>query len=210
MNLTATPQRDDEMPLDSLSLERQRYFLERLLTTNPAAVKAELIRELKQHRAAPPENNPSLGTMALFADLAAQARLVADERARAIREDLDRQRREYVEDLVANESRLWNVATRLVATKNVKAYDTAISLIKALEDLAFHRQTEERFRDLASDLAARFPRLIGFRERMAIAGFIAGDLNPYQLSKRERWRKTNHDPIDLSILDQLEKSIPEA
>ena len=194
--------KDANLSVEPLGLDRQRYFLERLLTSNPAAVKAELIRELGRLGSGPEQTDASHHDWAVFSDLAAAAARVINERDRKTREEEERKRRIYLDALAANEERLWSTASRWVTAKNTKAYDIAVLLLKGLEDLAIHRRTETEFHRRARELAAFFPRLTGFRERMMIAGFIGTDLNPYQQSRRERWREGHKAPIDLSLLDR--------
>lgn len=64
-----------------------------------------------------------------------EAEILAREKAKRDREQAE-QRKKHLESLVGNEEGLWSKVDKLIATKNPKRYDDAVSLLQDLRDVA--------------------------------------------------------------------------
>lgn len=119
-------------------------LLVRVAGDAPASVRAELLRRFRQaHRTvtAPAEGGRTVGELLEAADRIAGER----SRAEAVRAAHEKERREreagkaralHLDRLAPREEETWGQVDALVATKQPKSYDQAVSLLKDLRDLA--------------------------------------------------------------------------
>lgn len=95
----------------------------------------------------------------------------ARERARRQRE-LAAKRKRRLESLVGREEELWDEVDRLIATRQPKRYDEAISLLEDLRDLADMRGTRSEYSDRLGELRDSQKKKPSFIRRLEQANLI--------------------------------------
>jgi len=185
------PQREHlEGYLNKLSAESKETYLQRLLIEDATSVQSALRRELRSLGGRP--RKASSGKTVTYDELADAARRSAEREAQRIREEKEKQRRDYLEKLGKREDEIWDRVHALVSEKNTKAYDESILLLRGLEDLWTEREDREHFLRAAQVVADEFPRLTGFRRRLEEAGMLESrSENIHSTFRRERWEKRN-------------------
>jgi hypothetical protein len=128
-------------------------LLVRVAGDAPASVRAELLRRFRQaHRTvtAPPEGGRTVSELLQAAERISKERSRA-EAQRAAREKERREREAakaralHLDRLAPREEEAWGEVDALVALKQSKAYDQAVSLLKDLRDLATRDGREPTF-----------------------------------------------------------------
>lgn len=179
-----------ERYLPKLPLRKKEEYLQRLLSGDATAVQSALKRELRSQAKRPPRSRS--GKSVSFCDLADAARRVAEREERRIKEEKEKRRHDYLEELGRREDEIWDRVHELVSEKKSKAYDEAVLLLRGLEDLWTTREDREHFLSAVRVLADEFPRLTGFRRRLEEAGWLELKKEDIRLKmRRERWLDKN-------------------
>ena len=182
--------------LNKLSPEKKEEYLQRLLAGDATAVQSALKRELRSLAKRPRRSRS--GKSVSYGELADAASRAAEREARRIKEEKEKRRREYLEELGRREDEIWDRVHELVAEKKTKAYDEAVQLLRALEDLWTTREDQEHFLNAVQLIADEFPRLTGFRGRLEVAGWLEPKKEDIRLKYRqERWNDNN--PLQYEI-----------
>ena len=182
--------------LAKLPAEKKEEYLQRLLTGDATAVQSALKRELRSLGKLPRRSQS--GTSVSYGELADAARRAAEREARRIKEEKEKRRREYLEELGRREDEIWDRVHALVSEKKTRAYDDAVLLLRGLEDLWTTREDREHFLSSLQLIADEFPRLIGFRGRLEAAGWLEPKNEDIRLNyRREQW--LNKNPLQREI-----------
>ena len=124
------------------------------------------------------EASPGRRTVAELLD-AAEGRRTAREAAEAEREREQAEREKAaraaayakrLDDLAASEGELWQRVDKLIETKNVSSYDTAVALLVDLRALAERGGRPQEFGERVRALRALYSRRPGLLDRLAKAG----------------------------------------
>ncbi|MBB5352099.1 hypothetical protein HNR46_002340 [Haloferula luteola] len=184
------PQEDLAHHLGKLSKARKEEYLQQLLDGDATAVQSALRRELRS-LGKQPRRSRSVKNIS-YRELADAARCAAEQEARRIKEEKEKRRRDYLAELERREDEIWDRVNERVAKKETKAYDEAVLLLRALEDLWTTRGDREYFLNAVRLIAEEFPRLTGFRGRLEEAGWLNPKREHLLLPiKRERWSEKN-------------------
>jgi hypothetical protein len=162
--------------IDSMPAARQAGFLKRIvLGESPSAVIVELRRQLQSDArfaevsVAAPQTLP-----ASAGELFAKARRIQVDREREARERKATLELQRLEAIARDEKTLWRCVDELIASKAIKAYDEAVSILKDLRALALHQQRREEFARQVEAIRGRHPRLVGLQWRIENAKLLEG------------------------------------
>jgi hypothetical protein len=163
--------------IESMPVAQQAAFLRRMvLGESPAIVTAELRRHLRSNPRFAKTSDVALATPPpSTAVLFAKGRQISEDRRRQAREQkvaLERQRFEAIE---RDEKKLWQRVDSLIAEKNIKGYDQAVSILKDLRELAVHKQQWEEFALRVQAIQAKHSRLPGLLWRIQSAKLLEND-----------------------------------
>ncbi|MEM9282449.1 MAG: hypothetical protein AAGA96_11530 [Verrucomicrobiota bacterium] len=185
------PKQENLEPLlDKLPAEKKEAYLQRLLTEEATSVQIALRRELLRMRGRPRRDRSRKSVS--FRELAGKARHAAELEARFLKEEKEKRRRDYLEELETRESEIWDRVHALVSEKKTKAYDESVLLLRGLEDLWTEREDREHFLNAVQLVADEFPRLTGFRWRLEEAGMLEPKSESIHSTYwREQWEKSN-------------------
>ena len=111
-------------------------LLQRIAGDEPVAVRAELLRRFRLGRRGEPAKATETEAPRTAAELLAAAERRAKERKRAEAERAAAQRSRFLDELATREDATWRRVDTLIATKQPKAYDEAVALLRDLRDLA--------------------------------------------------------------------------
>jgi len=146
--------REIEAWISNLSSQEKDALLQRLISGDDPHLLAELRQRtiLEMHSKEMPTKGPrrTAGEIISRAETLANARKKkeaeqrARERARRQREQAER-RKQYLESLAGKESHLWAKIDKLIATRQPKQYDEAVSLLRDLLDLSDMQNTSSDF-----------------------------------------------------------------
>ncbi len=122
-------------------------------------------------------NGRSIDDLAARADAIAQERQAREAkiraRAKAKRErEAAEARKKHIESLVGKEDSLWPKVRRLIATRQPKRYDEAVSLLEDLRDLAAMGQQDVVFASRMEALCREHARKPTFLERLRKANLM--------------------------------------
>ncbi len=174
----------------SLPWEVKNSYIERLAEGSDPYVAAEVrqlaLEEARRHRESDrcnydgrdqDDRRRSAGALLRRAEEIAEDRRRreaegrARERARGQRE-LAVKRKRHLESLVGREEELWDEVDRIIATRQPKRYDEAISLLEDLRDLADMRVTRSEYSDRLGELRDSQKKKPSFIRRLEQANLI--------------------------------------
>lgn len=184
--------------LDKLTPERKEDLLRELVIGDAVGAQNALIRELRTLGDQP---RPKLsGKTVNYVELAEAARREAEQEALRIKEEKEKRRHEYLVELGTREDALWDRVHELVSEKKTKAYEEAVLLLRGLEDLWISREDRDHFLAAVEVVAEEFPRLVGFRGKLEIAGWLQPKKNDRWLEdRRAQWQKQNPLERELNL-----------
>ena len=174
--LPAAPQPDEVRTwLESLPDAERVDMLTRVAAGQERQVRTELLRRLQASRDVPPADEAAPPRTAQ--ELLDAAEQIAEERERvraqaAAREKARREREAaaaralHLDRLAPREEETWGQVDALVASKQPKSYDQAVSLLKDLRDLAARDEREAAFAARLQGLREAHAKKSGFLERL--------------------------------------------
>jgi hypothetical protein len=187
---TASPPLADSEPkpaevrqwLTRMSVANKDDLLVRLIAENDGLLVHELLRQVRREGAAEQGTAAPAAESRTVAELLRQAEKTAEERRRvaaenAAREKLRREREaaiarvQHLDALAGREPAIWKEVECLIASKQPKSYDYAVTLLMDLRDLAA-RRGEANFQRRVEELRAAHARKPTLIERLQKAGFV--------------------------------------
>ncbi len=153
-------------------------FLVRLVETADTSLVWEWKHRILQDIPCQPTGN---GQVRKVAELLARAETIRQcrERAEADRQAREKAQREreqaarraaYLDSLAGREGSLWQKVSQLIATKQPKRYDEAVSILKDLRDFAEREGNQLRFTQAVEKLRADQSRKPSLLDRLRAAG----------------------------------------
>ncbi|MFT5622722.1 MAG: hypothetical protein ACI9FZ_000647 [Bacteroidia bacterium] len=195
VELPSPPPRDYAKYLDRLTTEQSKHYLEQLLAEDPQRVRADLIRELRQHiPKSPKPTNAEPQRAITFSEVERQADELRNVHLREAAEKRAVLRRSYFERLECEADAMWNKARELIERKQTKAYEQATEILYALKCLALEKDEEANFFKRAEELVAAYPRQRSLPTRLQAAGVLADDGRAQSLKssiKQNRWKEAH-------------------
>lgn len=162
----------------NLSLEDKDSLLMRLLEDDDLHLAAELRRRALREICGEEKSGSGSRTSdrRTVSELAARAKVIAEQRRKREAEEEERrraqreraqaeQRKKHLESLTGKENVLWGKVDTLIATKQPKRYDEAVSLLEDLRDLADMNGTGSDFAQRMSSLYQEHARKPSLLER---------------------------------------------
>ncbi|MGB0564634.1 MAG: hypothetical protein ACPGVO_22960 [Spirulinaceae cyanobacterium] len=177
---TASPELEDRQAPEPLAdwiaalpdVERDTYLL-RVLESD-TAIGRELLQLLRQRNGRIPDaaSNCAPGTRRLGELLElSQHKSFAREQAATTAAQQERQRY-LMQEIAPRAKTLWQNIPRLIAQKQVRAYDEAVGYLVDLQALAQEQQNLAAFTERVRALRDRHPKLRGFHDRLKRAKLL--------------------------------------
>jgi hypothetical protein len=163
--ITPISEKSLKKALDRLSPAESRQFLLRLLEGEPN-LSIQLRQRLSEMIATPSTIHPTRHTIQQLFDLAREQEV---ETMKLQKEEAERQRIHSLEVLAKKEGKVWEEIDTLIQKKQGISYDSAVSLLVQLRDLAEYQNRLSGFRQKLERLREEYSNRPGFLERLRTA-----------------------------------------
>ncbi len=166
------PDEDLILHLDRLTSQEKDDFLKRLLQ-GEQHLHIALSRRLREASGIGTTTPETLGRRSIH-QIAANAETLRQQRLDRERQQEAARRRKHLETVAGQETRLWAQIPALIEQKQASAYDSAVAILKDLQELAMLQERLSEFQAKVAILRAQYPTLRGFHSRLKEAGILPG------------------------------------
>lgn len=155
--------------IEALSAEERKQWLLRLANDEPN-LRFHLLKRLReQTSSAQPQLTPTRRRLDHLLRLATERR---KGRKLAERQAEEQARLKRLEQIAATQERMWTNVMTLIETKQITAYDEAITLLKDLNELAAHQGRLSEFDARVQAIAAQYRNRPGLLSRLRSARLL--------------------------------------